>query len=272
VVLFVRGSVDALSRPQIAVVGSRNATHQGLQTARDFSARLSECGFAITSGLARGIDGAAHAGCLEVDGCTIAVAATGPERVYPAVHGALAARIVEAGGAIVTEFPPGVPPKAGNFPRRNRIISGLSLGTLVIEAAVRSGSLITARFAAEQGREVFAIPGSIHNPAARGCHRLIRQGARLVEQVDDILEEFEWLAVTATAVEECASDDGQGLQLEGLAARVHDAIDYGPTDFDTLTRRTGLGAMEISSALVELELRGLVCKSAGFFSRRSAGR
>lgn len=271
VVLFVRGSGQALSRAQIAVVGSRNATHQGLETAHEFASHLSRCGFAITSGLARGIDGAAHAGCLAAGGCTVAVAATGPERVYPLGHTALAERIVDDGGAVVTEFPPGEPPRARNFPRRNRIISGLCLGTLVVEAAPRSGSLITARFALEQGREVFAIPGSIHNPAARGCHRLIRQGAKLVEQVIDIIEEFEWLDQGRVVADDPTPAVESAPGLDGPKAQVYDAVDHAPTDFDKVVHRTGLGALEVSSALLELELLGLVCKSAGFFSRRGGG-
>ena len=233
--LVVRGHVKALTRPQIAMVGSRNASHAGRETAADFAAALAAAGLVVTSGLALGVDGAAHAGCLDAGGPTI-------------------------------EFLPGDAPRPHHFPRRNRIIAGLSLGTLVVEAAVRSGSLITARHALEQGREVFAIPGSIHNPAARGCHRLIRDGAKLVECVDDILEELSWAppARDVSVASGVSCPDGPS----GDAARVLSAVDHGPTDFDTVVRRTGLQAAAVSTALLELEMHAWVCKSAGFFSRR----
>jgi DNA processing protein len=187
--LYVRGNPEALSLPQLAVVGSRNPTPSGRDTAREFAAHLSGCGLTITSGLALGIDTASHHGALAGAGSTIAVCGTGLDIVYPASNAPLALDIAAA-GALISEFPLGTPPLKHNFPRRNRIIAGLALGTLVVEAAVRSGSLITARLAAEQGREVFAIPGSIHNPLARGCHQLIRQGAKLVETAQDILMEL----------------------------------------------------------------------------------
>ena len=186
--LFVRGDLALLSEPQLAIVGSRNPTAGGVQTTRAFAAHLAGLGLVITSGMALGVDAAAHLGALEA-GRTIAVLGTGPDRVYPAAHRELAHRIGSE-GALVSEFLPGVGPQASHFPRRNRTISGLSLGTLVTEAAPRSGSLITARYAAEQGREVFAIPGSIHNPLARGCHALIREGAKLIDSVDQLLEEL----------------------------------------------------------------------------------
>jgi DNA processing protein len=267
-VLFVRGSTRVLTEPQIAVVGSRNATQQGLETAGDFAGRLARTGFTITSGLALGVDGAAHEGCLDAGGRAVAVLATGPERVYPARHQQLAERIVASAGALVTEFPPGEPPRPRNFPRRNRIISGLGRGTLVVEAAVRSGSLITARYALEQNREVFAIPGSIHNPASRGCHQLIRQGAKLVEQVDDILEELDWLGSAGGAVEESAEPPVVQHDLSVETRRVLEGVDFGPTDFDTIVRRSQREAQTVLTTLMDLELRGLVCKSAGFFIRR----
>jgi DNA processing protein len=187
--LFVRGDPATLASPQIAIVGSRNPTEGGRRTARGFAVELAAAGLAVTSGLAVGIDAAAHEGALAARGVTLAVAGTGPDRLYPARHAALAERVVER-GALVSELPVGTAPLPGHFPRRNRIVSGLAAGTLVVEASLKSGSLITARLAAEQGREVFAIPGSIHNPLARGCHRLIRQGAKLVETVGDVLEEL----------------------------------------------------------------------------------
>ena len=187
--LFVRGDKSLLTHPQLAMVGSRNPTRGGLENARAFASHLAAAGLGIISGLAMGIDGASHEGALEANGLTIAVAATGLDQVYPARHRRLADRIAD-NGAIISEFPIGTRPQAEHFPRRNRIISGMSMGTLVVEAAQRSGSLITARNAGEQGREIFAIPGSIHNPLARGCHHLIRQGAKLVETAEDILEEL----------------------------------------------------------------------------------
>ena len=188
-VLFVRGHAHVLNEPQLAMVGSRNPTAGGRATARRFAASFARLGLCITSGLALGIDAACHEGALDSDGSTVAVLAHGLDVIYPAVHQALAERIV-ASGALVSEFPPGTAPVAARFPQRNRIIAGLSHGTLVVEAAYNSGSLITARLAGVAGREVFAIPGSIHNPMARGCHALIRQGAKLVEQVDDVLAEL----------------------------------------------------------------------------------
>ncbi len=187
--LYVHGKLSLLKDPQIAIVGSRNPTQGGTNNAFEFAKHLGQTGFCITSGLALGIDGAAHDGALEANAPTIAVIATGIDRVYPAKHREMAHKIAD-NGAIVTEFPIGTQPKSGNFPRRNRIISGLSYGTLVVEAAQKSGSLITARLAMEQNREVFAIPGSIHNPLARGCHLLIKQGVKLVETAQDILEEM----------------------------------------------------------------------------------
>ena len=185
--LFVVGDASLMLHPQIAIIGARNASTSGLAHARAFARTLGQAGFAITSGMADGIDGAAHQAALDDAVPTLAVVGTGPDRVYPRKHHALARRIA-AQGVLISEFPPGTAARADHFPRRNRLIAGLSLGTLVIEAGLRSGSLITARLAAEQGREVFALPGSIHNPLARGCHRLIRDGARLVESAGEIVE------------------------------------------------------------------------------------
>ncbi len=197
VMLYVMGDRKLLSRPQLAIVGSRNPTPMGRENARAFAKNLADAGLIITSGMALGIDGAAHRGALEAGGQTIAVAGTGLDRVYPSRHRDLAHDIVRH-GALVSEFPLGTPPKPENFPVRNRLISGLSLGTLVVEAALQSGSLITARLATDQGREVFAIPGSIHSPQSRGCHALIRQGVKLVETAQDILEELGPLASVAS--------------------------------------------------------------------------
>ncbi len=186
-ILFVSGSIEVLHQPQVAIVGSRNASPIGLETAYSFANELSKAGLVITSGMALGIDGAAHRGALEAHYPTIAVLGTGIDTIYPLRHTTLAEQITKQ-GAIISEFPLKTTPSPANFPRRNRIISGLSLGTLVVEASTKSGSLITARLAAEQGREVFAIPGSIHNPRAKGCHQLINQGAKLVENIEDILQ------------------------------------------------------------------------------------
>jgi len=260
--LFVSGDAELLATPQIAIVGSRNPTSGGAATARDFARALSRTGLAITSGLAVGIDGEAHRGALEAGGTTLAVTAAGPDRIYPAVHRRLAGQIAER-GVLVTEHPPGSPPRRGHFPRRNRLISGLALGVLVIEAGPRSGSLITARLAGEQGREVFAVPGSIHNPLARGCHRLIRQGAKLVETVDDVLVE---LAPRLRAALAAAPADGRlasgardpAPSLDAEYRAFLESIGYDPTPIDVLIERTGLTAEVVSSMLLSLELQGCV--------------
>jgi DNA processing protein len=270
-VLFVQGDADWLNQPQIAMVGARNASPQGVENAQAFAAELARRGLTITSGLALGIDGAAHRGALSAGGGTVAVCGTGLDRVYPARHKALAHEIA-AGGALVSEFPPGVPAAAENFPRRNRIISGLSLGVLVVEAARESGSLITARLALEQGREVFAIPGSIHNPMARGCHALIRQGAKLVETVDDILEEIGPRLGTrraklqvAEAAPAAAPRDADEAAL--LAAMGDDAV-----AIDVLAARVPRPLGQLQSALTRLELEGLVAVApGGRFQRLARG-
>jgi DNA processing protein len=254
--LFTQGDPELLPLPQIAIVGARSATPQGLENARAFAAELARRGLVVTSGLALGIDGAAHNGALEADGFTVAVFGTGLDRVYPASHRALAHRIAEK-GLLVSEFPPGTPGKPEHFPRRNRVISGLSLGVLVVEAAQDSGSLITARMASEQGREVFAIPGSIHNPMSRGGHRLIRQGAKLVETVDDILEEIApHIARHAPAAGKAAQGDPQDAAL--LAVLGDDTL-----GFDALLARSGLAMDALTTALLRLELEGQIAQAAG---------
>lgn len=259
--LFVHGNPQVLSLPQLAVVGSRNPTPTGQRAARDFAAYLAGAGLAITSGLALGVDGAAHEGALKAQGVTIAVTGTGPDRVYPARHRDLAHAIAER-GALVTEFPPGTPPLAENFPRRNRIISGLSVGTLVVEAALRSGSLITARCALEQGREVFAIPGSIHNPLARGCHALIRQGAKLVETGADIAEELGALCGALAEEPGVGTPEAPG-ELSSEYHQLLDSMGYDPISVDELVSACGLTAKEVSSMLLLLELQDYVASSAG---------
>jgi DNA processing protein len=262
--LFVRGDVSALSRPQLAIVGSRNPSPSGEQLAHDFARALSTCGFAITSGLALGIDAASHRGALDGSGVTVAVAGTGLDQVYPARHQTLAEEIVARGGALVSEFPMGTPPQAGNFPRRNRIISGLSVGVLVVEAALRSGSLITARMALEQGREVFAIPGSLYNPLARGCNALLKQGAKLVETVADILEELGGFHSAAQPTTEAAQPPAE---LDEDCQRLLKSIAYDPTSVDTLIAATGSTPQSISSMLLLLELQGYVTSANGGYYR-----
>ena len=273
--LFVTGDPALLARPQVAIVGSRSATVAGRETAFDFAARLAAHGFAITSGLATGIDAAAHRGALAAGGVTVAVCGTGPDRVYPAEHRALAGEIA-ASGALVSEFPTGTAPAPYNFPRRNRLMSGLSRGVLVVEAAARSGSLITARLAGEQGREVMAVPGSIHNPLARGCHRLIKDGAALVESVDDVLA-----ALGVTGLEGARDSSAQprdiakipDVALDRDAEMLLNALGFEPTDLDRLVERTGMAARSVISTLQLLELEGRVESLAGGrYSRTTARR
>lgn len=252
--IYVRGRVELLSTPALAIVGSRNPTPQGTHNAERFAASLGEAGLTIISGLALGIDAAAHRGALTASGSTVAVVGTGIDRLYPAANQQLAFEIA-AKGAIVSELPLGTAPLAANFPRRNRLISGLSRGTLVIEATVESGSLITARLAADQGREVFAIPGSIHSPQSRGCHSLIKQGAKLVETVRDVLDELHWNAAPLQPVfaPESVSDP------RGLLA----SIGFDPCSHDELVSRSGLTAEAVSVMLLNLELAGEVAALPG---------
>ncbi len=266
-VLFLQGNPDLLSHWQLAIVGSRNPSASGREAAFEFARYLAGNGIAITSGLALGIDAAAHQGALAAKGATVAVVGTGLDVVYPARHRALAEEIIET-GLLVSEFPLGVTPRAENFPRRNRIISGLSLGTLVVEAAIRSGSLITARMAMEQGREVFAIPGSIHNPLVRGCHRLIREGAKLVETADDIVEELGALAGVlledqATAISADKKDVPQEMDLGEDYEVLMTHLGFDPIAVDLLVEKSGLTAEAVSSMLLLLELQGRVESLAG---------
>jgi DNA processing protein len=261
--LYVHGNIEVLGRMQLAMVGSRNPTPGGVRTATDFARHLAQAGLVITSGLALGIDAASHAGALAAGQPTIAVMGTGLDRVYPGSHRELAHRIAEQ-GALVSEFPLGAQPRPEHFPRRNRIISGLSLGTLVVEAAQRSGSLISARCAAEQGREVFAIPGSIHNPLARGCHALIRQGAKLVETAEDVVNELGALALAGT-LQDVASPTATvaASKLDPEYAKLLDSIGFDPLPVDVLVETCGLTPAEVSSMLLQLELRGFVASSPG---------
>lgn len=257
VCLYVKGDVSLLQRPGLAVVGARSATPQGEANAEAFASVLSRAGLVVVSGLALGIDAAAHRGGLAGAGRTVAVIGTGADRIYPARNGELARRIA-AEGAIVSEFPLGTGPLTHNFPRRNRLIAGLARGVLVVEAAVKSGSLITARLAAECGREVFAIPGSIHSPLARGCHRLIRDGAKLVECADDILEEL------SLAVPEAAPAlDPPVAEAVGEEALVLQAAGHDPVDIDLLVHRTSLTPEALYAILLTLELEGRVARLPG---------
>jgi DNA processing protein len=276
--LFVVGDANALWRPQVAVVGSRGPSAGGCDNARDFATVFARAGFAVTSGLASGIDAAAHLGALDAGGETVAVVATGPDLVYPPAHRDLATRIARH-GAVVSEFPPGTQARREHFPSRNRIIAGLALGTLVVEAAHRSGALITARHAGDAGREVFAIPGSIHNPLARGCHRLIRQGAALVESAEEAIAALgpvaaeladalrarlqQGTAVAAAAEPRAAAPDDPA-QRQLLAALGHD-----PVALDQLAERTGLTVAALSSMLLLMEMEGLVRAEHGRYARRA---
>jgi DNA processing protein len=263
VALYVRGDAALLASPQLAMVGSRNPSTEGRHNAEAFSEYLAGCGLTITSGMALGIDAASHRGALKGGGRTVAVWGTGLDKPYPPAHRELAEEIADK-GLLVSEFPPGTPPLPGHFPRRNRLISGLSLGTLVVEAASRSGSLITARLAGEQGREVFAIPGSIHNPMSRGCHRLIRDGAKLVESAGDILEELApLLKLESTQARAAPIHAGAGAPEDPEYALLLNSMDYAPTSVDALVERTGLTPDVVSSMLLMLELQGQVEASPG---------
>jgi DNA processing protein len=276
-VLYVAGDPALLWHPQIAIVGSRNPTAGGRDNADDFARALARTGLAITSGLADGIDAVAHRAALEVDAITIAVVGTGLDIVYPARNRALAGEIAER-GAVVSEYPPGTPGRAAHFPQRNRIIAGLSLGTLVVEASLKSGSLITARLAAEAGREVFALPGSIHNPLAKGCHRLIRDGATLVETARDIVEalasqahqlgnalrtrlETPPIAAEQPALSPCFGNDPD-------YERLWRALDHDPQPLDILVQRSGLTVAALSSMLLLMELEGHVSAAHGRYAKR----
>jgi DNA processing protein len=254
--LYVKGRLDLLNHSSLAVVGSRNASVQGIRNAEAFAQAVSEADLCVVSGMAHGIDTAAHMGGLRGRGCSIAVIGTGQDKVYPAANRQLAHQLAHE-GTLVSEFPLGTPPLAHNFPRRNRIISGLSLGCLVVEASLQSGSLITARMALEQGREVFAIPGSIHMPQAKGCHALIKQGAKLVENPRDILDELGWLS----ALGDTASNISQ-------AHPVFDHLGFDPLDIDSLSQRSGLTIEALSAILLQLELDGQVATLAGGMYQR----
>jgi len=271
--LYVHGNIDLLNDPQIAIVGSRTPTPGGVNNAFEFAKHFASTGLCVTSGLALGVDGEAHKGALADEGVTIAVTATGLDRVYPAKNKALAHQIAER-GALISENPIGTSPRAQNFPRRNRIISGLSVGTLVVEAAQRSGSLITANYANEQGRMVFAIPGSIHNPLARGCHKLIRQGAKLVETASDVMEDLasqinlEALNSGERIPPEPGSEKASEIERNDENDRLLGAMGYDPVSIDHLVIQTGLTPAALSSMLLVMELQGLIASNGrGSYTR-----
>jgi DNA processing protein len=261
--LYVKGRLDLLNRPALAVVGSRSATPQGISNAEAFAKSLSDAGLCIISGLAHGIDAAAHRGGLRGQGNSVAVIGTGLDKVYPAANRDLAHALAQQ-GALVSEFPLGTPPLAANFPRRNRLISGMSLGCLVVEASLQSGSLITARLALEQGRDVFAIPGSIHAPQSKGCHALLKQGAKLVEAAQDILEELGGLLVSPAPAANSAGPDSEGQD----AAELLEHLGFDPVDVDTLSVRSGLTVGQLSAMLLSLELNGRICVLPGGLYQR----
>ena len=268
VALWVSGDASALSAPQITIVGSRQPTPTGREIAGEWAHALAASGLIVTSGLATGIDAAAHRGALAAGGRTIAVCATGLDLTYPPAHAPLAARIA-AHGALVSELAPGTAPRARNFPRRNRILAGLALGTLVVEATDRSGSLITARLAAEYGRELCAIPGSIRNPLARGCHALLRRGARLVESPAEVLAALGRAPRAAPEYVQSAAPAGVAA-LDKAGEILLDALGFEPVDVDTLVTRTGFSAQTVSSMLLILELQGRVEPHAGRYCRAAA--
>jgi DNA processing protein len=266
--LYVKGRLDLLNRPALAVVGSRSATPQGISNAEAFSKSLSDAGLSIISGLAHGIDAAAHRGGLRGQGSSVAVIGTGLDKVYPAANRDLAHALAQH-GAIISEFPLGTPPLAANFPRRNRLISGMSLGCLVVEASLQSGSLITARLALEQGRDVFAIPGSIHAPQSKGCHALLKQGAKLVEAAQDILEELRGLLASPAPAANLAGARSEGPNSEGQdAAMLLEHLGFDPVDVGTLSVRCGLTVSQLSAMLLSLELNGRICVLPGGLYQR----
>ena len=274
--LFVRGDIHLLGLPQIAIVGSRNPTAGGSENAHRFAEFLAANGFVITSGLALGVDAAAHQGALAGGGKTIAVMGTGLDLIYPSRHRRLAQDILDSGGALVSELPLGSGAKAANFPQRNRIISGLSYGVLVVEAAIQSGSLITAHTALQQNREVFAIPGSIHNPLARGCHQLIRQGATLIETAQDIVDQLQGmlgfqreklLNLQEKAAKKTELDERILDELSPAEQQLICAMGYDPVNIDDLVERTGIAVGSVAAQMIGLEIKGYVQQTGAGYQR-----
>lgn len=274
--LYVLGDIDELHKPQLAIVGSRRCSRSGQRDAKEYARFMAQKGFGITSGLAIGIDTASHLGALEAEGLTCAVIGSGLDQIYPAKNRILASQIIQSGGTIVSEFPPGMPPLPENFPKRNRIISGLSLASLIVEASERSGSLITARLALEQGREVLVLPGSIHDPLKRGCHRLIRDGATLVSSADHIVEQLGSLLgfqLEMVGLEKNKPDIPQDLDpmqnsMESSKhKKVLSKIEFEPICLDDLLQLTGLPTQELVEILTDLELQGAVLRSPAGIKR-----
>ncbi len=264
--LYVRGELACLTARQLAIVGSRSASRAGKNNAFAVARDLAQQGLAITSGLALGIDTQAHLGALSGEGQTLAVVGSGIDRVYPHRNRALVDEILAAGGAIISEFPLKTAPAPENFPRRNRIISGLSVGTLVIEAAVKSGSLITARYALEQNREVFAMPGSVHNPLSRGCHALIKQGAVLVENATDIITELSGFVATRTGSDEVTGGQEPDADLSSGEMAVLSHLEHEPCSLELLAERSAIAVPQLLADLMSLELLGLVANDSGRYS------
>jgi DNA processing protein len=267
-ILFVMGEIALLQRDQLAIVGTRKPTPVGLETAYQFAYELAQQGLVITSGLARGIDSAGHKGCLAGSGQTLAILGSGLDKIYPSAHQKLAQHIIEKGGALISEFFPNAPPKAEHFPRRNRIISGLGLGVIVVEAALRSGSLITARYALEQGREVFAVPGSIRNPFSRGCHALLRQGAALVENSQDVLLALSFLPRLTADTLRSFQKGNTHHELDSDGRKLVECLGFETTSLDTLVMRTGLSADKLLAQLTLLELQGYISAVPGGYARK----
>ena len=267
--LFVRGQLHAADAQSVAIVGSRQATHYGKRHAQRLARQLAEAGLTIVSGLARGVDAAAHAGALEAGGRTLAVLGGGVMRIYPPEHEGLAARVAES-GALMSETPPWQPPKSSSFPRRNRLITGVSLGVLVIEASERSGALISARHAAEQGREVFALPGPVDSAVSRGCHGLLRDGAKLVESVEDVWEELQALQTLARETTASRSPAKRSTPpLNEREAKVYAAIDPEPTAIDDVAERCGLPMPELLALLSGMEMRQAIRRISGCYVARA---
>ncbi len=258
-VLFAIGNTEVLSLPCVAMVGSRNPTRSGLKNARRIAAELTASGMVVVSGMALGIDAASHQGALEENGYTLAVLGTGCDQVYPARHYKLAKNIADQ-GILISEFPLRMPAMPGNFPRRNRVVTGLSLGTVLVEATPRSGSLISARFCMEQGREVFAVPGNINSKQSQGCHQLIGDGATLVESVDDISSQLSFMASRAPVTK-------TGPKLTAIQLEIYDALDTEPQRVDQIEVVLGLTVGQVMSTLVELEIVGLVAQDKGGYVR-----
>lgn len=266
--LFAEGYLELLNTPQLAIVGSRNATPAAQETAHQIAYDAAKAGITIISGLARGIDGAAHRGALYGEGSTIGVTATGIDGCYPLLHRSLFTTLREK-GLVLSEFTPGTAPLAAYFPQRNRIISGLSLGVLVVEASLRSGSLVTARYALEQGREVFAMPGSVHNPLSQGCHALLKQGATLVENLEDILSisPFSQYIKIAKPPKNEVQSKNSPKSVAGSLLKVLNCVDFSPTSFDTILHRSHLSQTDVNHALLMLELEGYITPSIGGYTR-----